>query len=197
MEIGQPLVALALVGEGIDPPVADPDLRFSFSGRRSSDPSCELIFKDEAARQRYLKGEDYEVVTDDWIHGERMRAGIPQVHYEVLPGDLPGEGGLVGSAVSLTKGCFLGQEVVARMHNVGRPQRGLYLVSGAGALPEVPVAASNEDGKALGELRTCILADSEVWKGVAMLKSRFVEDGMQLGIGEHTATVERVYIQGD
>ena len=55
----------------------------------------------------------------------RIDRGRPSVPEEIGAADMPGEGGLEHDAISFTKGCYLGQEVVARMHNVGKAQRDL------------------------------------------------------------------------
>jgi folate-binding protein YgfZ len=52
----------------------------------------------------------------------RVAAGLPRVGTDVAEEDLPQEAGLAG-AVSPDKGCFLGQEAVARARNLGHPRR--------------------------------------------------------------------------
>jgi folate-binding protein YgfZ len=52
----------------------------------------------------------------------RVRAGVPRIGAEATGESLPGEAGL-DSAVSFTKGCFVGQEVVARIRNLGHVNR--------------------------------------------------------------------------
>jgi folate-binding protein YgfZ len=66
---------------------------------------------------------------------ERLRAGVPAVPGDIGPRDLPNEGGLEDVAISYTKGCYLGQEVMARLKNLGQVRRRLHLVQGAGAPP--------------------------------------------------------------
>jgi len=53
----------------------------------------------------------------------RIEAGTPLYHVDFGPDALPGETGLLEAAVSFTKGCYIGQEVVARMQNLGHPKR--------------------------------------------------------------------------
>lgn len=55
----------------------------------------------------------------------RIEAGSPLFHIDFGPDSLPAETGLVSQVVSFTKGCYLGQEIVARMHNLGHPKRTL------------------------------------------------------------------------
>lgn len=66
----------------------------------------------------------------------RIAAGMPQVGTDTDHKSLPHELGLIGPAVHLAKGCYRGQETVARLHNMGRPPRRLVLLHFDGALPE-------------------------------------------------------------
>ena len=109
----------------------------------------------------------------------RIDRGRPLVPNEIGLADLPGEGGLERNAIAFTKGCYLGQEVVARMHNVGKAQRGLFVVRGKGAIPDLPLVLKNSESKRVGELRTAYL-DGETWQGVAILKTRFAIAGETL-----------------
>ena len=153
-----------------------------FCGRRSLEPSYEL-WSESAAEIAGLKARLLErgvrFASVEQVHQARIAAWIPSVPNEIGPGDLPGEGGLVSDAVSLTKGCYLGQEVVARMHNLGRPQRGLFRVSGAGSVPICPLALYNRESKQIGELRSAFSVGSG-WQGVALLKTRYAEVGDSL-----------------
>lgn len=53
----------------------------------------------------------------------RIEAGTPLFLIDFDTESLPGETGLLDSRVSFTKGCYLGQEIVARMFNLGAPKR--------------------------------------------------------------------------
>jgi len=120
----------------------------------------------------------------------RIQAGIPSIPEEIGAEDLPGEGELL-EAISFTKGCYLGQEVVARMHNIGQAQRRLFVVGGPGKFPgEVPCPLSNADGKKVGELRSAF-PEGDSWAGVALLKTRFIEPGQSLLAGELSVTVSK------
>lgn len=190
LELGPRLKALAVVGDAVDElsPDSGPE-PWSFAGRRSNLPSRELIFSDEGSRSEWIREHACEIVSEGWLQNERMKAGIPLVGVEALPGDLPAEAGLVEEAVSLTKGCFLGQEVVARLHNLGRPQRGLFKLCGSGAPPEGASSITNDSGKLLGDLRASV-AVATGWTGVAMLKARFVTAGGEVSVEGRSAKVE-------
>lgn len=83
----------------------------------------------------------------------RISAGMPVVPADVGPGDLPNEGGLEDAAISYTKGCYLGQEVMARLKNLGQVRRRLQVVRGRGT-PPVPLAALYQGEKKVGQIRT-------------------------------------------
>lgn len=53
----------------------------------------------------------------------RIEAGTPIFRIDFGPDSLPHETGVLSQAVSFTKGCYLGQEIVARMENLGHPKQ--------------------------------------------------------------------------
>lgn len=69
----------------------------------------------------------------------RVAAGVPRLGLDTDHKTLPHEVGWIGTGVHLAKGCYRGQETVARVHNLGRPPRRmvlLHLDGSAEALPE-------------------------------------------------------------
>ena len=67
---------------------------------------------------------------------------------------MPAEAGIVEDAVSFTKGCYIGQETVARLHYKGRPNRHLRgLRLSAPAEPGARAAAGREGGRAARQRR--------------------------------------------
>ena len=88
----------------------------------------------------------------DAYEAVRIEAGIPVMGRELDEGTIPAEAGVVDRSVSFTKGCYTGQELVARIDsrggNVPRRLRGLVLAEGP-----APVGASvTADGKEVGQL---------------------------------------------
>jgi tRNA-modifying protein YgfZ len=55
----------------------------------------------------------------------RVESGRPRYGAEVTEATIPAEAGINERAVSFTKGCYIGQETVARLHYKGRPNRHL------------------------------------------------------------------------
>lgn len=56
---------------------------------------------------------------------------------------IPNEAGWIGSAVHLDKGCYRGQETVARVHTLGRPPRRLTLLHLDGSENRLPAVGSD------------------------------------------------------
>lgn len=87
-----------------------------------------------------------------WGEGDRLEAAWPAMGKELDEDTIPAETGLVDRAASLTKGCYTGQELVARIEsrggNVPRHLRRLSL--GAEGVPEGAVV--EVDGKERGRL---------------------------------------------
>jgi tRNA-modifying protein YgfZ len=70
------------------------------------------------------------VVSADAAEIVRIESGRPRYGVDMADDNLPGEAGLEQRAVNFTKGCYVGQEPVARMHYRGHPNRylrGLFL----------------------------------------------------------------------
>jgi tRNA-modifying protein YgfZ len=74
----------------------------------------------------------------------RVAAGRPRLHIDTDHRTIPHEMGWIGSAVVLDKGCYRGQETVARVANLGRPPRRLVRLHLDGSAREnLPVPGSD------------------------------------------------------
>lgn len=159
-----------LLGEGPAPGrfVLARDLMV-FCGRRLPGDTLEIFGPEKAMAELHgqlLAGGAVETSPAE-MEFARISAGIPVVPADVGPGDLPNEGGLEDAAISYTKGCYLGQEVMARLKNLGQVRRRLQIVRGRGA-PPVPLAALYQGEKKVGEIRT-VGARADDFAALAML----------------------------
>jgi tRNA-modifying protein YgfZ len=108
---------------------------------------------DAAARLRGLGGE----MAGMWaFEGLRIAARVPRLGVDTDHRTIPHEVGWIETAVHLEKGCYRGQETVARVHNLGHPPRRLvflHLDGSADRLPEPGSAvrlAGDPDHAAVG-----------------------------------------------
>jgi folate-binding protein YgfZ len=68
----------------------------------------------------------------------RIASGRPRLGLDTDHRTIPNEAGWIGSAVHLDKGCYRGQETVARVHTLGRPPRRLVLLHLDGSVDRLP-----------------------------------------------------------
>ena len=118
---------------------------------------------------------------------ERLRvlAGTPRWGREIDDRVLPAEAGLDETAISFTKGCYPGQEPVARLRHRGRANRGLRLLEIEGnELPPYDAGLSY-DGKAVGRV-TSVVRDGERIVALAYVRREVPEDA-ELELGDATA----------
>ncbi|UXA06634.1 folate-binding protein YgfZ [Mycobacterium sp. SMC-2] len=93
-----------------------------------------------------------------WAYeAHRVAALRPRLGVDTDERTIPHEVGWIGAAVHLDKGCYRGQETVARVHNLGRPPRMLVLLHLDGSVERPstgdPVLAG---GRAVGRLGTVV-----------------------------------------
>ena len=81
----------------------------------------------------------------------RVSAGIPRFGADITPENFPAEAGLLERAVSFEKGCYPGQETVARMHYRGHPNRTLHRLAVEGP-PPAPGTEIVQGEKKVGRL---------------------------------------------
>jgi folate-binding protein YgfZ len=68
---------------------------------------------------------DLPAVSEDAAECRRVESGRPRLGLDMGSSTIPQEAGLNERAVSFTKGCYVGQETVARLHYKGKPNRHL------------------------------------------------------------------------
>jgi folate-binding protein YgfZ len=116
-------------------------------------------------------------LSDEELELRRVAGGVPRWGHELDERVLPAEAGLEETHISFSKGCYPGQEPVARLHYRGHPNRGLRvlrldhvpaydaeLVHGEKVVGRVTSAVPDDDGSvvALAYVRTEVPADAEL-----------------------------------
>jgi len=158
---------LSLLSAANDGPAAGPDA-FRFPGRRIAAGNVEWVGRREVAAAlpppagRELNAAEMKLL--------RLDAGLPAIPEEFGPADLPQEAGLEGVAISFQKGCYLGQEVMARLKAMGQVRRQLWRVAGAGdAVPPPGAPLRGAEDRPAGEIRGAVTDGDGGWIGLAMI----------------------------
>lgn len=123
----------------------------------------------------------------------RVAAGRPRLGFDTDHRTIPHEVGWLSTAVHLDKGCYRGQETVARVHNLGRPPRRLVLVHLDGSSdvlpsPGVPVSVAGEE-RPVGFLGTAV-HHAELGPIALALVKRQVPDDARLVVEGMAAAIE-------
>jgi tRNA-modifying protein YgfZ len=121
--------------------------------------------------------------------GLRVAAGRPKAINEVDEKSLPHELDLLSTAVHLSKGCYRGQESVAKVHNLGHPPRRLtflHLDGSEHALPDVgdEVRAAGED-KSRGKITSVAQHFDMGPIALAVISRSVPEDAALEVVGQH------------
>ncbi len=101
----------------------------------------------------------------------RIEAGSPLFHVDFGTDSLPAETGLLDDTTSFTKGCYLGQEIVTRMKNLGHPRR--LLVGLAFPTDALPVAGTQvldpaEKTRVIGAITSSTVSPLRSAKAIAL-----------------------------
>jgi folate-binding protein YgfZ len=175
---------LLLTEPGLGATVRDHLLRFRFAARAAIEPeehASWLVLGENAdppAGALALPTSDYGVLGYEVVDGEppagaepldeaelerlRIEAGTPRFGYEIDDRVLPAEAGLVGRAVSLTKGCYPGQEPIARLHYRGHVNRSLRVLALDAEEPPERDADVRHGEKVVGRVTSAARADGRV-----------------------------------
>ncbi len=119
----------------------------------------------------------------------RVESGIPRFGAEMTNRTMPAEAGIVERSVSFTKGCYIGQETVARLHYKGRPNRllrGLRLSAPAGAGDQITVGS-----KEVGVIGTAVVSPALGPIALAIVR-REAEPGQTVDVGDDGVTAELI-----
>jgi folate-binding protein YgfZ len=166
-EVGHPGYAPSVVGDGID--------LVTSIGR----PTWRI---EDALVKR-----DLVEVGADALEAARIVAGLPRMGVDYEAGALPAEVGLEWT-IDTAKGCFLGQESVARVRNLGNPSRVLrHLTTDGVASPGSPVFEGNA---AVGTVTSAAFEDGRV-SLLAVLERGAEEAGLRTADGAHIVPVRR------
>lgn len=131
------------------------------------DPQAEKDAEFAEQRRQGLRGRPV-----GWLafNTARIEEGRPMFHIDFGTDSLPGETGVLDEACSFTKGCYIGQEVVARMKNLGHPKQ--IVVKLQFEADTLPVAGeqvlADREGKQVGVVSSSTVSPLAGGKALAL-----------------------------
>ena len=120
----------------------------------------------------------------------RIEAGRPLFGIDFDDSVLPAETAQLSRAVSFTKGCYLGQEIVARMHARGQLAKQIVGVRMEGdALPIAPTKVYDQSDNEIGGITSSTLSPilSNAPLCLGLVKKPFIAEGTKLRIAAEGA----------
>ena len=204
--VGRPVAgAASLLGPGADDALAAAGLPVPVPGRvavagpglvvHRTPVGLDLVGPAAPAAAAALEEAGVERAPAELWELVRVEHGLPRAGHELTDDVLAEEAGLLGSHVHLDKGCYPGQETVARVHNLGQVQRRLAGLRfepardpGHDGLPAPRTDLVTDDGRRAGQLRSVVDHPRLGPIGLAYVR-RVVDDGRLVRAGDHVATV--------
>jgi folate-binding protein YgfZ len=145
----------------------------------------------EAARAALVTG-GLAALDEEALEALRILGGVARFGADMDAARLPMEAGLTRAAISFTKGCYIGQEIVVRATVRGQLQRGLVLLElPAGAGPGTALAAG---GGEVGVV-TSAAETPEGRVGLGYLRRAHWREGERLDAAGGSATVRKVIVE--
>ncbi len=126
--------------------------------------------------------------TVDALETRRIERAVPSYGKELDSSVLPAEARL-DRAISTTKGCYAGQEVVARMRSGGRVSSLLVALRFEADAPPAPGSEIRAGGKKVGELTSSVRSEALGAIGLGYVKAVHAEPGTRVEAGGAAAVV--------
>ena len=124
------------------------------------------------------------------LEAERVAAMRPRIGLETDHKSIPNEINLLNKSVHLNKGCYRGQETIAKVHNLGQPPRKLVLLHLDGSDVDLPAIGADveRDGVKVGFVGT-VARHHELGNIALAVVKRSVEGDAKLTVGGIAASI--------
>ncbi len=130
-----------------------------------------------------LHGQSVELLTSDEFNRLRITSRFPIIGRDMTNDNLAPEAERNSSAISYTKGCYLGQEPIARLDAMGHVNRALRTVHVAASPAAVQMEGRQivtPDGAAAGTITSAMALSSTELCGLAMLRVAAIPKTLQI-----------------
>ena len=141
---------------------------YAFMDSRLPGNTISLLLREEFDPDNIALPSGLQFAQGNELELARIRAGLVSIPDEIGPNDLPQEGRLAEGSVDFDKGCFLGQEVMARLHAMGKARRQAIAVRWSGPDSISTPVDLYAGEKKVGELRSLVM-ENNVGIGIALI----------------------------
>lgn len=118
---------------------------------------------------------------------DRIEAGVPRFGLDLIEETIPLEAGL-DRWISFTKGCFVGQEVVSRMHHLGHPNKRLCRFRASESIPSSAGVRPIDRDREIGQVTSSVdTGDGSIALGY--IGWRHAEDDLEVRIDDGSVSV--------
>jgi len=173
-----------------------------FWGRKTKPANIDILADEEHAKAlgKFLKKSTKEgivtITNANSLTLARIESGMPAIPIEMGPGELPQEGGLEDGAVDFDKGCYLGQEVMARIHSMGQVQRVLLPATIKKESPTTLPADLFLEGKKVGELKSFFKYKSKTTRlGMVLVRHNLLPEIRATGLSLLPSSEPKIFIK--
>lgn len=119
---------------------------------------------------------EQEIGTEEDFHHARTLAGFPWYGIDLSEKNLPQEATRIEQSICFTKGCYLGQETVARLDALGQVQKQLVQWTTRGAIPTLGAEVSADD-KVVGRLTSVAVTGDDTAVAIGIARRSHFEPG--------------------
>lgn len=136
-------------------------------------------------------------IGDEAWHTLRVEAGRPLFGVDMTTETIPLEAGIEDRAISFTKGCYVGQEIIIRVVHrgggrVARKLVGLHTLDDAPLAPEMPIASGD---RSIGQLTSAAWSPRlGRWIALGYVHRDFAEPGTAVTIGAGTSPITAIVV---
>ncbi len=164
--------------------------RFGWSGEDAYQLFIPRASRDQVAAALEAAGDGLGLVTGSFAALEvlRIEAGIPRLGAELDEDVFPDEARL-DAAISRTKGCYTGQEIVARLYSRGAVNHLLVGLHFDGDVSPQPETELFSDGRRCGEVTSSCVSPTAGAIGLGYLRRNLADPGTVVRAAETQATV--------